>query len=320
MKRYESWREEYRCRRYLQHFSSAQLNERTREIANNLLDLSPDGKIGPLTGRFAHSCMRLFSHVQEEYLLRKEAFSSRELFDLIVQQARWVAGRESKQSCDWRKILMPAPEGAVIKYGSAKFLKPLLEEGNILLRSASYYQRLFDVHRGDKERIREAHVYPQDWKVTLVSHKDGMPFPGQPEVKVTGNIKLTAEAEDYYMWCASTSLKRRLFTDFSETDCCVIITEPREYVRRLAEAFSEQALEPKGHFCAASIGYGPVNYYDPCDPPAELMDIIDVPWFKAFNYAYQQEWRIVAQATPLGPEELPLRLGSLSDIAELRLL
>lgn len=113
---------------------------------------------------------------------------------------------------------------------------------------------------------------------------------------------------DYYLFSFSAAFSSRLFGDFSET-ACLIILDPKPFVERVIRAFSKELP-------GWSVKFGPVSYYDSVrGDPSRIV----VPMFKPFKHAYQREvrgvWTPSSPVTKLEPFEIDL--GTLRDCAVL---
>ncbi|MGD9690407.1 MAG: hypothetical protein AB7K52_13685 [Phycisphaerales bacterium] len=324
MQRHEWWRAIYRERRYLEHLSAADLVQRLRDVMNNMVNITPEAKLGfHKVDPVGEAWWIRFTHVLEEYSLRGQGLPydvmrEHQLPDVIWPK-RGKLARSGKPG--WQHILPTLPEGAVVKYGKLEFLRPMLEHGQIRLCPASFYKDTsLGPHRHDDERVRTTHQHPFGTKIRVVQRADGTSVPNGPESPVLGNITTRVESWDYFVWCGSGALEPRLFIDFDHADACVIVRDVRAFAQRLGWAASQHILGAIPSVGAIEVEWKGVRYFDPHLPPKPPNDRLPVPWSKPLRYAYQQEYRIVIEVFPSPASTLPvlnLCLGPLSDIAEL---
>jgi hypothetical protein len=324
MQRHEWWRSLYRQQRYLEHLSPTELVQRLRDVLNNLVNITPEGKLGfHKVDPVGEAWMVRFTHVLEEYALRGQGLPydvmrQHQLPDILCPK-RGKVGRGGQAG--WAGVLPTLPEGAVVKYGKLEHLQPMLDYGHVRLCPASYYKdESLGPHRHDDERVRTTYRHPQGTSIRLVQRADGTPVPDSPEMPIRGNITHRVETWDYFVWCASGVLEPRLFIDFDHADACLIIHDVRGFAQRLGWAISQVVAGPVPTVESIQVEWKGVRYFDPHFPPTPPNDKLPVPWSKPLRYAYQKEYRFVAEIFPPPLSTLPmlqLTLGPLSDIAEI---
>jgi len=341
LRRHEWWRLSYRSRRYLELVSDGELQEHGRDLINNLVTLTPQVKIGLRHDKVATDFFwPRFTHMLEEYGLRSGGSVPYDMMrnhslPSLMWPRRGGYGRTEAKS--WSGLLRPLPECAIVKYGKLEHLGPMFEGGHVRLWPASRYQDMrLDTHRRDDERSRRTVVHPRGMKVQLVQRADGTKVIDSPQVEPISNVTYLTECRDYYVWSASHSLEPRLFVDF-EADACLIIHRPREFVKRFGWTLTQHFGRYHPPLERFNLEFHGVTYYDPYNLPeaphrawkesyapwlipTESGPCLNVPWIKQLRYAYQKEWRIVAEPTPARDGDLPelhLTLGSLFDVAEI---
>lgn len=182
----------------------------------------------------------------------------------------------------------------VFRYGESKYMKALIEFGDVRFGPASYYRKgTLGDPRTDDELKKTSYLYGKQTRITTQS---GATIP------VVGDVMHTASAENYYVLCTSEEFGQDLFDDFGY-DACVAINDVEEFVTRIKNALPLRwALE-----------YDKVKYFDPYEHGlADLDPILS----KDFSFAYQLEYRFVL--IPNEPVEAgsfyETRIGTLSDI------
>ncbi len=77
MRRHELWRQQYRLSgRYMQHLKEEELQQRARDVFNNLIQLNHEPKISLPVPREGEKWMILWTHVLEEFVIRFGPFPS----------------------------------------------------------------------------------------------------------------------------------------------------------------------------------------------------------------------------------------------------
>lgn len=304
----EAWRRMYRSRRYCRDLTQTELNQRIRDIFLGFLTIEPSGKIGlRKMGPEGVRWMTLWTHVLEEMALRhgpfpkgftREILHSEPFPDFIGALGRRTASILASRNLQ--------PNTFLIKFGKAKHMRELFEEGKLRVSPATYYA--VSTHNGairddelslplsislTREDVMKVVLNPQDVPKDLTSRRLDI------------NYRC---GTDYWIYCLTTVVESRLFVDFN-ADACVVIRNLDDFSRRLHAAGAAA-------FPSAGFSHGQVKYIDPLLPETAT---IDVCMSKHFRYEYQGEYRFLWR--PMHPQAaLPyadLRLGRLSDIAEL---
>jgi hypothetical protein len=189
-----------------------------------------------------------------------------------------------------------------VKYGQRQHLESMLERGAIRIAPASSYDDpSLDPARSASELVAEIDVG------SFALGSVGGLRPSQ--ARRSGlRRRVRLEMQDYYVFCGSTLITRRLLRDF-EADCCIAVFDREEFERRLQRVVEVQL--PDWRFISE-----PVEYYDPLQvTEIEMKPVVS----KHFKYAYQKEHRMAW--IPRGPipslEPIDVEVGGLSDVAEL---
>jgi hypothetical protein len=296
---YQTWRDEYRAKRYLERATDADLTQRLDDILVNFIRFLDDGRAVVRSPLESNPLTPLVIHVLEEVKLRGHTHYSFQVKHFHLDSTKYP--NVGRAAALWREKGLTA--GAyLLKFGKVKFLEPLLSRGAIRVCPASFYRDpLLVPSIRDNELQFDQFICGTDVRI---QSKDGR-WHSPPLV---GPVRLTQTAEsDYYFSSYSVLFEHRLFDDF-EADGCIIVKDPNEFCKRLAEAF-------RGALPAWTCQIGGVQYLDPLRPTPSP----DICFAKHFRYSYQKEFRMVwlppQEQKALGP--LCLELGDLSSFCEL---
>lgn len=296
MKRHEMWREEYGSRPYLQHLSDAELNRRHDDVAANYVELKSDGRIGVVPPDEGGSYWgRLYTHVLEEMGNRGMRPNHGRVKDSHLPE-----GADRVAAAGLREVEVP-DETYLVKYGQARYLRPLLDNGELRIAPATdFADPSLNPAKHDEELQVNAVALPDELEITL---------PDGSALQPVGNVNITWSAStNYYVWCLSSVLDPRLFRQFGY-DACLLIPDPQAFLDRVTGGLS-------GELPTYSVFAAPVIYIDPMNPPESEPNVY---FSKSFRYAYQKEVRVVA-VPPEDREDLNpvhLELGRLQEGAEL---
>ena len=212
--RHEIWRLGYRRERYLIHASDDALDQRFKDVFNNLLTLTPKGQIGilPMTTD-GERWAKLFPHLLEEYKLRERGLPPAGDAPFVKPTAPDLPRST--------KIEMPGAGRALIKLGKRIHMQELQEKGRIRIAPAASYDdpSLNPAIRDDELKFdqtipgTEVRLIPRDKET------------GDPKdaINILGDMTVSMElATNYYVYCMTHTLSHRLFGDF-DADSCVII-------------------------------------------------------------------------------------------------
>jgi hypothetical protein len=299
------WCLEYRERKYLEHLSDSDLAQRARDIICNYTTLSDKGQIRfqPVQGE-GRLWIRLFTHVCEEYRLRKKWFPPGFMKGAQVPRPTWPDLPRAVRALGNTRL----EQGSfLVKYGKLKFLRSALDEGRIRISPASAYD---DPSLNHAIRDNELEIAwfsaPSNNVIHVIDQSTGKP---KRRLNPVGNVRYSLKAAaNYYVYCLSRIYGLRLFDDF-DADCCLVIRQPMNFIERLFKEFDRRIPGWRG-FAAG------VSYIDPLN--AATQDI-NAHFYKHFRFSYQKEFRIV-WTPPDNRRELEfidLSLGNLEECAEL---
>lgn len=284
--------------------------DRARDLISNICTLESNGKIGCVepnseTGLFL---WRLFSHLLEESRLRTGShqglFRKYGLHEGIAPKPTAPSAPASAS------ILKLSQEqqgtGKLFKFGKQRWMRSLLDNGDIRIAPASFYNDKSLGHAiADDELSYDLATTTLEFDI-LTTH----PFQtrladafGEREV----SPQRIAMQTNYYVWCASLRLSPRLFEDF-EADSVLVIHDTAEFSRRLMRSISSALHGWRFTPCV-------VHYFDPYHPSTKTRNVFAC---KHFKYLYQKEFRYVFLPTSplIELEPITLRLGPMHDIAE----
>ena len=243
----ELWSFEYDTYPYLERVSDEDLDQRYREIVNNVAHLvCPLRDSAPRSTQFISSWwwLKVKFHTELEYSRRGRALPP-------VDAVSATVNRPVPYTPAY-----PNEGGFVVRYGEAKWLEPMLREGALRIRPASQYKgevSQSDIARHDDEL--NSHRYVSGNRVKIKTQS------GQT-VPILGNLKhTTGIAVDYFVLCCAHEFDYRLFSAFRNgqeeiADACLVINNVDEFTRRL-DAVVQERLK-KWEFY-----WNPVMYFDP---------------------------------------------------------
>jgi hypothetical protein len=308
MKLHEMWRHTYRQQRYLEHATSKELRQRQYDLMDNMCDFTAEGKLSFRDPREKGEWLEYFTHLLEEFALRGEEIAADRLFEANFDLRRYVNLKRASEL--WKGHELPI-DSYFLKFSKLKYLRPLLNVGNLRILPASYYQdSSMNFAIQDSELKFTQELYGA--KVHFPPNSDySIPKEQWTEMPIIGNAKSTFEAlSDYYISCFSSSYEYRLFDDF-EANACLVIKDIVRFAKSLKTRMEE--ILPEWRF-----SYEYVNYQDPYHPIRKL----NIFFSKHFRYAYQKEFRFVWEPSNKAESLRPifLELGPLRDYCELLVL
>lgn len=300
-RRSQPWWEEYRERPYLEHFDYDELNRRFDYlVANALQRTASDGRIG--------------ASMQEEWLRRlthaKAELNARGLLPnhgRVGEDSQIPDGADPAAADAISGVELPDDEPYLVKYGEARYVRPVAERGEIRVSPAT---RMDDPSLNPAQRDEELHLrttaHPDEVRIRTA---DG------ETIEPVGNVDFTRSATtDFYVWSLSSVLDVRLFRAFGgddgdEDDACLLIRDPETFLRRLRSGLRDELP-------GWEIREGWVEYVDPTHPPEEEPTVY---FAKHFRHAYEREVRVIA----VPPEDVDrldeyvcLELGPCDDVGE----
>lgn len=305
---YEAWQRAYRAEPYARHLSRSELNKRIRDIVLNMLRVTPEAKIGVFpvdapTGIWWEK----WTHALEEMSFRygpypagfdRDVLHSEPFPDFASELAKKSASRMAALGLQQGKVL--------IKLGQKKWMRQLIERGQLRLTPASFYSRpeLNQAVRDDEMTLPMSLSLTREQLLKIVSNPQDVPADVHQQRL---DIEFATGA-DFWLYCLTRSVEPRLFVDFN-ADACVVIRNVGEFAYRLRKA----ANRATGGATARS---GRADYVDPLLPTSAK---IFIPLSKPFGYAYQDEYRFcwMPKQAVERLEPVDIVLGPLGDIADL---
>lgn len=307
----DHWRLMYRLRPYLGNADNQALRCRLDDILRNVLNLTPEAKVGMLPSDQGGSIWS-----QKLIDLHLECFRRSTKIEDIADMSEMPWNMEALELIRRNQHIISHfdKKNIFCKFGKIQWMRELLEHGNLRISPASYYSYSeHNIARRDDELILETYLTPYDYDLGIIPDFLLEKYP-ERGWGVINHIK----PSNHYLYCLTVSFNPRYFFDFRGddgiADACVIIHNPDEFERRLTAAVS-QALN------GWHIKTGMAKYVDPYSVVTLLPNHSDeIYFFKPFRFLYQREYRLVAIPPPREQntlDHLSLRLGSLKDIAEL---
>lgn len=287
----EFWEFQYESYRYLGDLDNETLIRRYKSILRNMRRLISSER----------SVIPIGSSLSSWYWLRKEHQTRLEFFirelPLPEEPPAQLPENTKHGAPAWPHH--PNACDVIFRFGKREYMQPLLKEGRIRVCPASrYLDGVAGDPRTDNELTKTA-VLPKAY--VRITTKTGQNIP------LRSGVSRSVSSANYFVFCASCGYHPEMFSDF-EADCCVVITDPRLFERRLEQAMASEL--PGWYFVAL-----PVQYFDP--HALAHRDYIDPVLSKDFAFAYQMEFRIawVSLQGKAAQDCKNLRLGSLEDIA-----
>jgi hypothetical protein len=279
VRRHETWRHEYLARPYLLGAPDERVADRFCDVFMNVMEIAPNGKLSPVDILADDTFTRVFTHLLEEYAHRRQLPPPAE----VIERARTPLFKYFENG---RPIGMELFEGyeppsgpIIVKYGRKEFLRPMFENGDIRISSASYYNddNHLDAVRDDElTRFFFLPTYQERMRGETSLKMDGHEQPFEDD-----DIALPLVVDDYYLSSFCTHIHHRMPTDF-DADAAIVIRDPALFEQRLVSAFLAE------HPGWKQMG-GPITYYDPY---RDYTSFKTPEMAKHFRYAYQKEYRI----------------------------
>ncbi len=290
------WRTAYQKRRYLEHATNEELEQRQKDLVHNVYAFDELGRM-TITGR-EEVWDRLLAHVLAEAEMRGMK---------IAQSIKLPDYLKQKRAAEiWSSHLKPT-KPFLVKYGKRVHLEPMIYSGAFRLSPASKYRNSLNPAIRDTELEFIEEMY--DSTIEAPENADySIPQERWQPLPVIGTVKWHLVSEsDYFTACFSNTYAYRLFEDY-EADSCLVIREPERLIEKLQESFSQ--MFPGWQFSRDNV-----SYRDPFHPTLDD----SIVYAKHFRYAYQREFRLAWQPPVKIPvlEYLDLSLGSLADFCDL---
>lgn len=305
MIRHEHWREQYRVRRYMEYLKTVDLEQRAKDVFQNLLVLTEEAKIGlpPINGN-GHYWMSTWTHVLEEFSLRygpyPAGFTNGFMKTARIPSPMSTLAEKAARAVKQKRL---EPGSYLVKYGPERFLREVLECGTIQICPADFYNdSSLNPAINDNELEISVEVLPSEITMTVIDKATQQP---KGTVQPISNVVITSQsATNYYVYCLSTALEPRLFLDF-DADACLVITKPKLFIEKLFRAFDEVFSGWDGFAT-------PIIYVDPLRPGTREPDLFRS---KHFRYVYQKEFRVI-WLPPQAAKKLDRIYLQCSDLAE----
>lgn len=265
----------------MEYLKAGDLQQRAKEVFNNLLLLDKESKIGlhPIRTE-TDEWMILWTHVLEEFVIRFGPYPAG-FTSGFMKQARIpdpTSPLAPRAANAVKATSLPRGEH-LFRYGKSKYLKQVLKERIVRISPASSYDDpSLNPALRDKELELSIHPLSSGWKMKAHDAKTGEHNGGiQPKDSVHTALSET----DYYVYCLSLSFAPRLFLDF-DADACLVIRKPNDFEKMVLSILEDKLQGWKG-------GGKGVVYIDPLNCPTADIDVF---YSKHFRYAYQREYRL----------------------------
>ena len=193
------WRAQYRTRRYMEHLTEEELQQRAKDVFLNQLVLTNEAKIGlPPINAEGQYWMIQWTHILEEFVIRygpyPSGFTSGFMKDLSIPRpdvplaecaAKAVRGREIAQGTYFAK------------FGKAQYLKQAFKNGEIRIAPAASYSdpSLNPVIR-DEELELTIQPPPSEFRMEIIDPTTGEK---KGDISPIGNKITTSSQTNYYI-------------------------------------------------------------------------------------------------------------------------
>jgi hypothetical protein len=297
--RHIAWEYEYRNRRYLADITAQELIERTRYLVENLVTVTPEGKIGVLQAtKIGDSLWKAFTQTWLEIKLRGNVDLTNFLKDSAVPKPRYPEGSPGRRAYQQRR---DRRVGQFFKFGRLEHLARLVSEGAIRLNPASFYNdpSLNSAVRDDELQIERVSMPG----TTLITLPNGTIIGKNPGEVRDFRMRYT-HTTNFYVWCVSSFFHDRLFDDF-HANASLVLHDMKAFLTALKSSLSHTDLG------LWDFSFSEVSYLDPYNWPTDLSAPV-IPFCKHHKYSYQHEYRIVIHPTTpiriLDPVDLTIDL------------
>ena len=350
----DDWDREYRANRYLRFESRAGLNRRYQDLLTNITILDDAGHVNLTAEKHWH---QLFKHVIVEMFLRGEPPVLHN-FDPTVKKAVLFPDKElCEQAANAiGKVQISGP--ILVKYGKAERIRTLYERGEVYMPPVSVYgdpdhnqavhdQELAFSHYAvvaNGEGYLKSTDFCANWDAQQGTDHRVLPLFHAPDAEGDQVTLIKSGGPDAWVYCISSLLTPRLFSDF-DADACIVLSRDKfkdrifDALRPVAGnklfahgyvhyadpfgAYQEPMHPPQVHLCYGARKEDDEQGLSPFGPGGELMRPPTVHFQKMFRFAYQREYRFVSyppQCTKKLNVPIEFTLGPLSDIGELIIL
>lgn len=295
---------EYRMDRYMRSATIEEIEERSRDIAINMMNVTDKGQLSPGMPNNENSIWwELWTHILEEFALRSVNHMPLDL----MAQFPWISHPNPPlglRILGKRKL----PETDFIaRVGQQQHMKAAFERGRVRIAPATSYADPSLNPAIRDEELSVTAIRSGD-TATIRPYDPTTGLSGDP-IEAIGNISFSKTMqENFFILCMTLGYEPRILDDFGASSLLVIHNVNR-FLIRLEKAV--RRLRPDLTLVAR-----PVSYYDPYRVQPKDME---APFSKHFRYAYQREYRLVWHKPGLGFDEEPffVEMGTLRDIAML---
>lgn len=304
---HEVWRHTYLAHPYLLGAPDERVAERFKAIFMNVNELSPEGKLRPISPEVTDEYIQVFTHMLEEYGARRDGLPP----DEVIAEARLPLLKYFENGTPPGVTMFEGYEvpktPILVKYGKRQFLEPMIERGELRLANAGLYNDagFLDAVRDD-ETSRTFFIPTFRERLAGETHLE---IAGHRQPFDDDDIVLPLIFDDYFLFSLCEHVHYRMPTDF-HADAAIVIRDPALFKQRLISTFLAR-------FSEWAPMEGPVTYYDPY---RDYTKFREPEMAKHFGYAYQKEARIVfrpRQKPSAALEPVHLTIGSMRDYADL---
>lgn len=293
---------------YLLLETDRQILDRLSDIFACASDIGANGKIifTPMTEN-NNKFMQLFTDTFIEASFRK-IFNLGPNKESINQINSYYEGGKPPVGFNMFKGISEDPKGNTLyRFSKKEYIEDMHKNGKFRIAPASFYSKgshLKAVKDLETQRIYRVNAVPD-----ILQGKTSFEFGGIEAPVSNGYLTLNFTISNYYLFCTSYEINRKLPTDF-EADSVLVIEDKDEFLRRCKKKLEERY--PNWEFIE-----GNVNYYDPHTdlPPSDQ----SFEFTKHFSFNYQKEHRFILKnrfhKKHVDLKEIYLELGSLEDIS-----
>ncbi len=168
---------------------------------------------------------------------------------------------------------------SLYKYLPNKYVNDFVHKGAVLFRSLSYFRDYEDAQRGDEFEGTKIYRPQKGLEITLTATQEKIVLPH--------SFESTANADDIFVFCLSTTLSTELASQF-RADTCVEILNPTKFIAGIRAALLRRpSIKNK------MLVHDKVKYYTPDEPPIVDWALPErIAMSKLDSYHPQQEYRI----------------------------
>ena len=307
--RSDVWRTMYLRDPYLIRASEDELYDRFCDVYSNTVEIDGLGRISPRPIMFNDNMLlRKFTHLLEETGSRGGIRT-----DLAEAGNRTLGKYFSSGPPVGIELFegISTPEKPYfVKFSQREYIEKMFKFGEIRVSPASAYESgslLFAMQ--DFETIRSYTIPTYD---NLLKGFSSASIDGVNYDITNGDIQLSTEVPDYYLYSLCREIDRRMPTDF-DSEAALIIKDRSQFQKKFFDAL-RSSLPP------CEFLNGEVKYYDP---------YLDFKRYRApemtkhLRFHYQKEFRLVAKPKTQSANKLEpffINIGSMEDFADICVL